>query len=74
MESGNDLISEVTVGTKALKWSKAQRAGRSRAGSSVHMGLVQRWSRRTLRPRLLKEIFRNDRDRPDPAVSLGWIK
>lgn len=25
MESGNDLISEVTVGTKALNWSKASR-------------------------------------------------
>lgn len=38
------------------------------------MGLVQPWNGRTLRPQLVQEIFRNDMDRPDPAVPLGWIK
>lgn len=31
MESGNDLISEVTVGTKALKWSTASKSSKKQS-------------------------------------------
>lgn len=72
--NGNDLISEVTVGTKALKWNEASKTGRGRAGRSVQMGLVPHWNRKMLQPQLLKEMFRSAMGRPDPAVSLGWLQ
>lgn len=38
MENGNDLISEVTVGTKALKWSTASKSSERQSWEECSTG------------------------------------